>query len=259
MSNAAPASRVSALKKLARAIGIKPKRLRNQGRLPADFDEQTRRVLDRVGQFTMTSPERIEALVNAARYVVNNGIEGDFVECGVWRGGSSMAAAIVFDELGATERQLYLYDTFEGMSTPTEEDVSIDGDDANLKFAERRRSSDSSDWCRSELDEVKDNLYRTGYPPERMHFVKGKVETTIPSQAPAGPIAILRLDTDWYASTRHELEHLYPSLVSGGVLIIDDYGHWGGARKAVDEYIAAQGLCLLLTRVDYTARIAVKP
>ncbi len=97
----------------------------------------------------------------------------------------------------------------------------------------------------------------TGYPEERLHFVKGKVEETIPGDLP-GKIALLRLDTDWYESTRHELEHLWPLLVPGGVLIIDDYGHWAGARRAVDEFFADRVDAPLLNRVDYTARVGVK-
>jgi O-methyltransferase len=85
----------------------------------------------------------------------------------------------------------------------------------------------------------------------------GKVEDTFPKDTP-DKIAILRLDTDWYESTRHELIHLYPKLSIGGVLIIDDYGHWEGARKAVDEYINDNTLRILLNRIDYTGRIAVK-
>jgi hypothetical protein len=88
--------------------------------------------------------------------------------------------------------------------------------------------------------------------------VSGPVETTLPAQAP-DRLALLRLDTDWYASTRHELEQLYPRLVREGVLIVDDYGHWEGAREAVDEYFAANGPAPLLQRVDYTGRMAVKP
>jgi hypothetical protein len=98
----------------------------------------------------------------------------------------------------------------------------------------------------------------SGYDAARLRFVKGKVEDTVPAQAPAR-IAILRLDTDWYESTRHELEHLDPRLSPGGVLIIDDYGHWAGCRQAVDEYFASRKLHALLNRVDYTGRIAVKP
>lgn len=246
------------LKRFARKIGIESSRARRARSLPPDFDEPTKRVIAAVLEFTMTGPERLQALVNAARYVVANGIEGDFVECGVWRGGSSMAVALTLKELGDEGRHLYLYDTYEGMNAPTEHDVTFAGERADATFADRRLSEDSSLWCRSPLEEVEKNLTSTGYPRDRLHFIKGKVEDTIPGRMPDGPIAILRLDTDWYESTRHELLHLYPRLVRGGVLVIDDYGHWAGARKAVDEYIAEHKLCLLLNRVDYTARIAVK-
>jgi len=88
-------------------------------------------------------------------------------------------------------------------------------------------------------------------------LVAGAVEDTLPDRAPM-EIALLRLDTDWYASTKHELETLYPRLVSGGVLMLDDYGHWTGCRKAVDEYFAANAPAPLLNRIDYTARVATK-
>lgn len=247
------------LKQATSALGIKRSRARLPKKLPADFDEQTLRILAAVYEFTMTGPERIEACICAARYVARNAIPGDVVECGVWRGGSSMAIAMTLQELGDETRDLYLYDTFEGMSAPTEHDVAVDGERAAEKFDERRLTEDSSQWCRATIDDVQQNLLSTQYPRARLHFVQGKVEDTIPATMPAGDIAILRLDTDWYESTKHELEHLYPRLVSGGVLIIDDYGHWRGARQAVDEYIEANGLKLLLSRVDYTARMAVKP
>ena len=91
----------------------------------------------------------------------------------------------------------------------------------------------------------------------RVEFVQGRVENTLPAAAPP-EIALLRLDTDWYESTRHELEHLYPRLVDGGVLIVDDYGYWQGARQAVDEYFGETGEAILLNRIDDTGRIAVK-
>jgi hypothetical protein len=108
------------------------------------------------------------------------------------------------------------------------------------------------------LDAVRRTVLGSGYPAERVHFVEGRVEDTLPAHAPE-QLALLRLDTDWYESTRAEMEHLYPRLVPGGVLIIDDYGHWEGARRAVDEHFAAHGPAPLLHRIDYTARIAVKP
>ena len=101
-------------------------------------------------------------------------------------------------------------------------------------------------------------LYETGYPEEKIHFVQGRVEETIPASAPDS-ISLLRLDTDWYESTKHELVHLFPRLSPSGVIIIDDYGHWKGCRKAVDEYFdTGDHPQLLLNRVDYSCRIAVK-
>jgi hypothetical protein len=104
---------------------------------------------------------------------------------------------------------------------------------------------------------VRERVESTGYPPERIHLIEGRVEDTLPATAP-DRLALLRLDTDWYASTRHELLHLYPLLGDGGVLIVDDYGHYEGARQAVDEYFAERGETVLLQRIDYTGRMAVK-
>ena len=166
-----------------------------------------------------------------------------------------MAAALSLLELGE-RRTLHLFDTFEGMPPPGELDRDIAGATAaGLLAAEDRRTGDT--WALSPLEDVRANLLSTGYPADRIRFVPGRVEETIPAQA-AAEIAILRLDTDWYGSTRHELEHLFPRLAVGGVLIIDDYGHWQGARRAVDEYLAATGARLFLARIDYTARLAIK-
>lgn len=219
-----------------------------------DVDQRSRDLYHRVSEFTMTSPERIAAVRDAARYVSQRGIAGAYVECGVWRGGSSMAAAMTFVDAGVTDRDLFLFDTFEGMSAPSEHDKRA-GDEAGA--AELLEKSDKSEkiWCKASIEDVAANMALTGYPQERIHLCKGMVETTLPSQAP-DKIAILRLDTDWYESTRHELEHLYPRLLVGGVLIIDDYGYWAGARKAVDEYFSERPI--LLNRIDQTGRIAVK-
>jgi hypothetical protein len=226
--------------------------------LPSDFEEMNKRIFHAVKEFTMTSPERINALIEAVQYVHKNRIEGAFVECGVWRGGSVMAMALTLRELSTKNRKIYLYDTFAGMSRPSGDDISLHGDHAHRTFTQRKTAEDASDWCYAPLDEVKKNIIsNTTYPKENLHFIKGKVEHTIPDQIPK-KIALLRLDTDWYESTRHELIHLFPRLTPGGVLIIDDYGHWQGARKAIDEYIIENNLCILLNRIDYTGRIAVK-
>jgi predicted O-methyltransferase YrrM len=208
--------------------------------------------------YTMTSGERLLGLIRAVEYIARHDIPGSIVECGVWKGGSSMAAALALQAFEGAGRHLYLFDTFTGMTAPTEADVAFDGSHAEPVYMENRTPTGECSWCQAGLDEVKENMHSTGYPKDRIHFIPGPVESTLPEHAPE-TIALLRLDTDWYESTRHELEHLYPRLSPGGVLIIDDYGHWEGARKAVDEYIAAHGLQLLLTRMDYTGRLAVKP
>jgi hypothetical protein len=226
--------------------------------LPPDFDAGAAEIIRAVRPYTMTSPERLFSLIEAVRYVAAARIPGSFVECGVWRGGSMMAAALALRECSETSRELYLFDTFEGMSAPTEHDVAIDGKSAAALLQAPRSTDPDSPWCYATLPDVQAALARTGYPDARVHFVQGRVEDTLPARAPKA-IALLRLDTDWYESTRHELEHLYPALSPGGVLVIDDYGHWAGCRKAVDEYFGSRGIKLLLNRVDYTGRIAIKP
>lgn len=225
--------------------------------LPADFEKATVETYHKVKPYTMTTPERISALCAAVNYLVKNKIEGDFVECGVWRGGSTMAAIDTLLKAGDKSREIYLYDTFEGMSEPTEHDKVFTGTGADVLMETSDKNDATSVWCYSAVEEVQHNVSTLNYPKDKVHFVKGKVEDTIPQTLP-GKIALLRLDTDWYESTAHELKHLYPLLVPGGVIIIDDYGHWEGARKAVDEYIENEKLPLLLNRIDYTGRIAIK-
>lgn len=208
----------------------------------------------------MTSPDRILSLCEAVGYVHENNIPGDFVECGVWKGGSMAAVARTLKTLNVIDRTLWMYDTFEGMSSPTEDDVDFRGQSADrlLTNADKSRATEKdSIWCRCELDAVKKTLLDTGYPESQFRFVKGKVEETLHNEAPE-QIAILRLDTDWYESTRVELEVLFPRLVPGGVLIIDDYGHWQGCRRAVDEYFAENNIKMFLHRVDYTGRLGIK-
>jgi len=208
--------------------------------------------------YTMTSVERMFSLCQSVRYVVANDIPGDFVECGVWKGGSSMMIALTLAQLGSGDRKLWMYDTFEGMSEPSAEDKDFSGSDAVGQLNASDKMDSNSVWCYSSLDEVKANMARTGYDPALIAFVQGKVEDSIPGSIPTD-IALLRLDTDWYASTYHELIHLYPRLRQKGVLIIDDFGHWEGAKKAVVQYFEEQRMHPLLHRIDDTGRIFMKP
>jgi len=208
-----------------------------------------------VQSYTMTSKARCFALYSAVKYIEAANIGGDFVECGVWRGGNTMLMAKLLLQNQNTDRSIYLYDTFEGMSEPLPIDKKTGTNEpAKDKWADAEKDS-HNEWCYASLDEVQQNMKTTDYPQEKLHFIKGKVEETLPDKKP-NKIAILRLDTDWYESTKTELEILFPLLVPGGVLIIDDYGSWEGARKAVDEYFAPGEI--LLHRIDNTGVIGLK-
>jgi hypothetical protein len=225
-----------------------------------DFSPADLGIIRSIQPYTMTTVERVFALMQAVQYVVNARIPGSIVECGVWRGGSMMAVAKTLVQMGQMDRDLYLFDTFEGMTKPGAVDVSFTGEPAAAQYEHARRaaSDDShSDWCYAPLADVRRNMLSTGYNAQHVHFVKGKVEDTIPAAAP-DTIALLRLDTDWYASTHHELTHLYPRLSVGGVLIIDDYGYWEGSRRATDDYFRQLGSPIYLARIDHSARVAVK-
>jgi O-methyltransferase len=247
----------SLVRRTLRALGFELVRYRPRTAEHPDLSGEDWAILDRVAGCTMTSVERQIALIHAVRHLVRHEIQGSFVECGVWRGGSSMAIALTLAQEGDTARDLFLYDTFEGMTRPQDVDRARDGSSAQSQLdLDAQRTG--LVWAVAGLEDVQRNLRSTGYPEERLHYVRGPVETTLPSRRPAGPIALLRLDTDWYESTKHELTHLFPLLSDGGILIVDDYGHWEGAKKAVDEYLADLGRSLYLHRIDYTGRLLVK-
>jgi O-methyltransferase len=222
--------------------------------LPKHWDEEARQIIEGVKPRTMTAPAKLFGLILATRYVVDRQIPGAIIECGVWRGGSMQSVARTLLARGVSDRDLHLYDTFEGMPEPSEKDRRRGG-----RTAVELLENDPSGKVRAaaSLEDVQAGMAETGYPPERLHFHPGMVEETIPEHAPER-IALLRLDTDWYASTRHELEHLYDRLEPGGVLILDDYGYWEGARLAVDEFLERTGERLLLLPIA-SGRIAVKP
>ncbi|MEU4689029.1 TylF/MycF/NovP-related O-methyltransferase [Actinoplanes sp. NPDC023714] len=222
---------------------------------PADYDELAVPILRAAHPYSMTRKEKRYALYLATRYIVDHEIPGAVVECGVWRGGSMHVVTRTLLTIGVTDRDLYLFDTFEGMTEPTEKDLTYGGKPvAELMSAQPKTARI---WAIASLDDVKQGFADIPYPPERIHFVRGPVEETLPAEAPER-IAILRLDTDWYESTRHELLHLYDRLSPGGVLIIDDYGTFQGARQAVDEFLKETGARLLLSPLG-PGRIAVKP
>jgi O-methyltransferase len=227
-------------------------RRRHRDWIPSYVDDTTRQILKRSQPRTLTGMNKLLPLLDAVRYTAEHQIPGAMVECGVWRGGSMQAVAWTLLDAGIRDRDLHLYDTFEGMSQPTEQDVQTStGATAGDLLAMGKA------MCEAGLEDVQLGMSETGYPMDRIHFHPGKVEDTIPEQAPE-QIALLRLDTDWYESTKHELEHLYPRLSPGGVLILDDFGSWDGARKATLEWLEETHEPLLLVPLG-AARLAVKP
>jgi O-methyltransferase len=223
--------------------------------------EATQRDVDLIHSlrpYTMTSSERLWSLINAVRHVVDNRVPGDFVECGVWRGGSVMAMAKELRALGVTDRRIWLYDTFAGMTAPTSADIEAgSGVTAREMLATTPVQDGDNVWCVAGRTDVEENVRSTGYPFEQFTFVEGDVAQTLRQNAPER-ISLLRLDTDWYESTKVELEVLYPRLSVGGVCILDDYGHWEGARKAVDEYFDNRGFRPYMHPIDYSGRVMIK-
>jgi O-methyltransferase len=217
-------------------------------------------IVNKIGPYTMTLKDGLEptyALFQTIRYIVQNNISGDMVECGVWRGGSMMLIAHALQHFGDTSRQLYLYDTYTGMTEP--DDIDIDFDNVAYKPVwVQTTKQDMVMGFGGSVESVKTNLRLTGYPEQQMHFIAGDVLQTIPGQLPSH-IAVLRLDTDWYKSTLHELQHLYDLIVPHGVLIIDDYGWCRGARQATDEFFRDRPFKPMMHRVDQTQRIIIKP
>ena len=229
---------------------------RNLNRSDLVKDKNFQNIYSKVGprksKYTLAPMERCYSLYKAIKYVTKASISGDIVECGVWRGGSAMLAALTLMENQETHRKIYLYDTYEGMSEPTDKDIDIHGVPYRLLWKKEKELLTVS------LDEVKNNMLSTGYPKENIIFVKGMVEKTIPRTLP-NQIALLRLDTDLYESTYHELIHLYPKVTTQGVVIIDDYGHFQGSQEATDKYFSQESRQVLFHRIDYSCRVGIKP
>lgn len=230
-------------------------------RLYADFSDVERSIYRASWLNLCGSPEAIVTLVRAVDHVIDRGIPGALVECGVYMGGNIEVMIRALHRHGVSDRDIYLYDTFAGMPKPADIDDHELGGLAKASWEAHRTEADGdkgSDWMKAGVELVRQRINPLGYPDKHLRFVKGMVEDTIPAVAP-DRIAILRLDTDFFSSTKHELQHLYPRLSPGGILIIDDYGAFPGSRKATDEYAAEHRLNWFLHRVDAHVRLVVKP
>lgn len=233
---------------------IKTSRLEQATSIPEATEEENA-ILETASRYSMSGRVRLWSLLQAVEHVARAGIDGDFVECGVWKGGNLVLCGLMAKKL-KLDKHIWGYDTFEGMSEPTAEDRRVGGGGTVFDQWRQRQKNGVTDWCYSPFEEVEQN-FRNEVGTGNLTLVKGKVEDTLEVTANVPEkISILRLDTDWYESTKKELEVLYPRLQKGGVLIIDDYGHWAGAKKAVDEYFAEAPIWL--QRIDYTGRLYIK-
>ena len=225
----------------------------------ADISEKSKKIYSEISPYTLITLERTDAIITSIDYLCANNIPGDIVECGIWKGGSICAAIKALVLNNSFERKIYLFDAFDvdvmfSSKSEIPEDKSFDGKTCEELLNEGGLAKENYSY---QLQGVIDLLKTTGYPMENIIFKIGLVENTLPCNE-IEKIALLRLDTDWYDSTKHELIHLFPKITKNGVLLIDDYGYWQGCRKAVDDYIKDHSLSILLHRTDHTGRSAIK-
>ena len=211
-----------------------------------------------VSKYSMTPKIRIYNLLQALRHIKQKNIDGDFVECGVWRGGNIILfKKFLENELKNSNKKIFAYDTYEGMNQPSEEDYNLTSKISAKILLKKEKNKDSNIWGISKIEDVKKNISENVKNLDNINFIKGEVEQTLNSEKNLPlKISILRLDTDWYLSTKKELEVLYDRVSSGGIIIIDDYGHWNGSKKAVDEFFSNK--YVWMHYVDYACRLIIK-
>jgi O-methyltransferase len=228
-------------------------------RMPVELNNEEKEMVSYVKQnrLSMTSDERLWTTVMACKHVINRNIDGDFVECGVWRGGNAMLAASIF-KLYKSSKRVYLFDTFSGMTKPTYRDRRI-SDNGRAMETFIRKQKERTEWAYASVRDVTNNFIKAGLLSDNVIFVQGDVITTLDiDQNLPTKVSVLRLDTDWNESTKKELDVLYPRLSIGGVLIIDDYGHWAGSKEATDEFFAANNRRPFLQYTDNSGRTGIK-
>ena len=243
------------IKKLIFSLGYS---LINKNQKIIELTSDQKKIINLVKNYSMTPEIRIYTLMKALEYIDHKKILGDFVECGVWKGGNILLFKKHMElSNNNNNRKIYAYDTFEGMTEPDENDFDLENNLSAEILMNKDKDKKTNIWGVSSLEEVKKNIYSNFKNIDDINFIKGPVEETLSLQKNISEkISLLRLDTDWYSSTKKELEILYNKVSPGGIIIIDDYGHWGGSKKAVDEFFLDK--YVWMHYVDYACRLIIK-
>lgn len=184
---------------------------------------------------------RLDNLQYCVEHVIRNGVPGDLIEAGAWRGGSSIFMCAVLKAYGVTDRVIWVADSFSGLPAPNPDKYPADRGDIHHTIG----------LLKVPLEEVKSNFSKYDLLDEKVRFLKGWFNETLPS-APIERLAVLRIDADMYQSTMDALTSMYPKLSTGGYVIIDDYGAIGACKAAVDDFRAANAIKDTIRRVDWT-------
>ncbi|WP_440613970.1 TylF/MycF/NovP-related O-methyltransferase [Candidatus Pelagibacter sp. HIMB1748] len=249
---------INALKSLiSKALGKMGYSVINHNQKIVELSKKDDELINLVKNYSMTPKIRIYNLLQALRHIKIKKIEGDYVECGVWKGGNILLFKKFLENEDSSLRNIYAFDTFQGMTDPDENDIEISSKDTATKLLQKDKNKKTNVWGICSLDQVKKNISKHTKDLRNIYFVKGAVEKTLnENKNIPEKISLLRLDTDWYQSTKKELEVLYKKVSIGGIIIIDDYGHWGGSKKAVDEFFSDK--FVWMHYVDYACRLIIK-
>lgn len=209
--------------------------------------------------YTMLSIPRLSNAYECTAEAIRQHIPGDIAECGVWAGGSTGLMFAAARDSGDANRRFHLFDSFEGLPQPSSKDGKdvLQGylkDNQDRVLDEGKGDLIAINACAAPRQLAEELFFKVlGAPPDLIIFHQGWFQNTVPAAVASGQVkqlSVLRIDGDWYESTRICLEHLCPLVSPGGFVIIDDYGHFEGCRKAVDEYLAVHGKGTQLSKID---------
>lgn len=246
-----------------------------KGRLSANlnmgyvYEKEAFEAMQVISSNTMLPYEPLVTLFEQVVYCDKNNIEGDFVECGTWKGGATGMMALATLKYGSSRRNLHLFDAFQEICQPDEEHDSKEIIDEIKRLVKIKHFGEDLKPLAGVYDqfggpgtlsENKKLLEQViGYPVDHLHYHIGWFQDTVPVDAGnISKIAILRLDGDWYQSTKVCLDHLYDKVVKSGIVIIDDYGYNIGCKEAVDEFFSERKIAPILNYINSTCRYFIK-